>query len=63
MLGMGNAATPFGLKAMEELRKSSSSDIPTDAMCMLLIINTTSVQLLPLTVITLRAAAGSSAPT
>jgi spore maturation protein A len=64
MLGMGNAATPFGLKAMEELQKSNpSKERPSDAMCMLLIINTTSVQLLPLTVISLRVAAGSTAPT
>jgi len=64
MLGMGNAATPFGLKAIAELKKLSTSNVePTDAMCMLLIINATSVQILPLTVISLRAAAGSIAPT
>jgi len=64
MLGMGNAATPFGLKAMQELKTiSKNANEPSDAMCMLLIINATSVQLLPLTVISLRAAAGSIAPT
>jgi len=64
MLGMGNAATPFGLKAIAELKNiSTNKDEPTDAMCMLLIINATSVQILPLTVISLRAAAGSIAPT
>jgi len=64
MLGMGNAATPFGLMAMKELQKTNrDKQKATDAMCMLLIINATSVQLLPLTVISLRVAAGSASPT
>jgi spore maturation protein A len=64
MLGMGNAATPFGLMAMKELQKyNPNKEKATDAMCMLLIINATSVQLLPLTVISLRVAAGSISPT
>jgi len=62
MLGMGNAATPFGLKAMEELKKDAEGDAPTDEMCLFIILNTCSVQLLPLTVIAMRAAAGSSSP-
>lgn len=63
MLGMGNAATPFGLKAMKELQAiNPRKDRASDAMCMLLIINASSVQLLPLTVIALRSAAGSAAP-
>ncbi|MFA5676421.1 MAG: spore maturation protein [Christensenellales bacterium] len=63
MLGMGNAATPFGLKAMKALQASNPcKHSATDSMCMLLIINASSVQLLPLTVIALRGAAGSSAP-
>lgn len=63
MLGMGNAATPFGLKAMKALQAlNSSPQRATDSMCMLLIINASSVQLLPLTVIALRSAAGSAAP-
>jgi spore maturation protein A len=63
MLGMGNAATPFGLKAMKELQAlNKNKDEASDAMCMLLIINASSVQLLPLTVIALRSAAGSAAP-
>ena len=64
MLGMGNAATPFGLMAMKELQKyNPNKEKAADAMCMLLIINATSVQLLPLTVISLRVAAGSISPT
>ena len=63
MLGMGNAATPFGLKAMKELQAINPSKArATDAMCMFLVINASSVQLLPLTVIALRSAAGSAAP-
>jgi spore maturation protein A len=63
MLGMGNAATPFGLQAMKALQALNPiKERATDAMCMLLIINASSVQLLPLTVIALRSAAGSAAP-
>jgi spore maturation protein A len=48
VLGLGNAATPLGIKAMEELQKlNRSSDTATDPMVMLLAINTASVQLLP----------------
>lgn len=63
MLGMGNAATPFGLKAMKALQAlNPKKQRASDSMCMLLIINASSVQLLPLTVIALRSAAGSAAP-
>lgn len=48
MLGLGNAATPLGIKAMEELQKiNPKSDTATDAMCMFLTMNTASVQLVP----------------
>jgi spore maturation protein A len=48
MLGLGNAATPFGIKAMEELQKlNKSTDTATNAMVMLLAMNTAGVQLLP----------------
>ncbi len=48
MLGLGNAATPFGIKAMEELQKlNKKADTATDAMVMLLAMNTAGVQLLP----------------
>jgi spore maturation protein A len=48
MLGLGNAATPFGIKAMEELQKlNKTSDTATNAMVMLLAMNTAGVQLLP----------------
>ena len=64
MLGMGNAATPFGLKAMEALQEyNKHKTVATNDMCMLLIINASSVQLIPSTVIALRQAAGSLMPT
>jgi len=63
MLGLGNAATPMGLKAMESLREESAcGDVASPAMCMFLVINASSLQLLPTTVISLRQAAGSAAP-
>lgn len=63
-LGLGNAATPLGLKAMNELQKlNNNKDIATDDMCMFLIINTASIQLIPTTLIGLRVAVGSSNPT
>lgn len=64
MLGLGNAATPLGLKAMKELQElNREKDRATDAMCMFLVINTSSVQLIPATVVALRSAAGSGNPT
>jgi spore maturation protein A len=63
MLGLGNAATPLGLKAMKELEKLNyRKNSPSDAMCLFLIINTASVQLIPSTVIAIRSAAGSTLP-
>lgn len=48
MLGLGNAATPLGIKAMEELQKlNPDKETATDAMCMFATINTASVQLVP----------------
>ncbi|MFI5252698.1 MAG: nucleoside recognition domain-containing protein [Bacteroidota bacterium] len=63
MLGLSNAATPFGLKAMEELNKlNPKAGTATDAMCTFLVINTGNLQLIPATVIAIRAAAGSMNP-
>lgn len=63
MLGLGNAATPLGLAAMKELQKlNPSKNSPSDAMCLFLIINTASIQLIPTTVIALRSSAGSAMP-
>lgn len=63
MLGLGNAATPFGIKAMTELDKiNPRKGTATNAMCLFLAINTSSVTLLPLGVIAIRAAAGARQP-
>ena len=61
MLGLGNAATPLGLKAMKELQElNEQKDTATDAMCTFLAINTSSVQIiLPATVVGLMGASSS----
>ncbi len=63
VLGLGNAATPFGLKAMEELEEiNPDKGTATNAMCTFLAINTAGMTLIPATAIAIRAAAGSSEP-
>ena len=62
-LGLGNAATPFGIRAMQELDKlNTDKGTATNAMALFLAINTSSVTLLPTGVIALRAASGSEDP-
>jgi spore maturation protein SpmA len=62
-MGLGNAATPFGIRAMQELDKlNTRPGTATDSMALFLAINTSSVTLLPTGVIALRAAAGSMDP-
>ena len=62
MLGLGNAATPFGIKAMEELNKlNAEKGTATNAMCLFLAINTAGLAILPSGVVGMRAAAGSTA--
>lgn len=64
MFGAGNSATAIGLKAMEEMNTlNNNKRRATNAMCMFLVINMSSIQLIPLTVIKIRADAGSLAPT
>ncbi len=63
VLGLGNAATPFGIRAMQELdRLNPVKGTATNAMALFLAINTSSVTLLPTGVIAIRAAAGSQDP-
>lgn len=63
LLGLGNAATPLGIRAMKDLaRLNRGSPRASDAMCTFLAISTSGVTLLPATVIALRAAAGSAQP-
>jgi spore maturation protein A len=64
MLGLNNAATPLGLKAMEDLEKlNPQSGVATNAMCTFLTINTAAFQLVPATMIGVMASAGSKEPT
>jgi len=64
MLGLNNAATPLGLKAMEDLEKlNPNPGIATNAMCTFLTINTAGIQLVPATMIGIMASAGSREPT
>ena len=60
MLGLGNAATPYGISAMKKM--DDGSGVATKSMIMLMVLNATSIQLLPTTTIGLRAAAGSQSP-
>ena len=63
-LGLTNAATPIGLKVMEELQKENSNkDTATDSMCMFLGMNTAGFQLIPATVIAVLAGLGATNPT
>jgi len=62
-MGLGNAATPFGIRAMQELdRLNPHKGMATNAMALFLAINTSSVTLLPTGIIALRASAGSADP-
>lgn len=63
LLGLGNAVTPLGIKAMQELQTlNRERETASEAMCTLLALCTTGFTLIPATVIALRAAAGSVAP-
>lgn len=63
MLGIGNSATAFGLKAMHEMQLTNKKkNTANNAMCMFLIINVSSIQLIPLSIIKLRADSGAAVP-
>lgn len=64
MLGLNNAATPFGLKAMEQLETlNPNPGTATNSMCTFLVMNTASIQIIPTTAIAYLTAAGASQPT
>ena len=64
ILGLGNAATPLGLKAMSELQKENNDkERLSDNMMMLIVLNTASLQIIPTTVIAVRSSLGSNNPT
>ena len=63
ILGLGNAATPLGLKAMDELKKENSNkNTLSDNMMMLIVLNTASLQIIPTTVLAMRSSLGSENP-
>lgn len=64
ILGLGNAATPLGLKAMSELQKENNNkEELSDNMMMLIVLNTASLQIIPTTIIAIRSSLGSENPT
>ena len=62
LLGLGNAATPLGIRAVKRLQHPTEPHLATDEMCRLVVMNTASVQLLPTTVAAVRAGAGCATP-
>ena len=64
ILGLGNAATPLGLKAMKSMQeKNEDKDMLSNSMAMFIVINTASIQIIPTTVIAIRNSLGSENPT
>ena len=64
ILGLGNAATPLGLQAMEEMQKENlNKEYLSDNMMILIILNTSSLQIIPTTIIAIRTSLGSNNPT
>lgn len=61
-LGLGNAATPLGLAAMEAMAAKNPGDAPTKGMILFVVINTASIQLLPVNMAAMRASCGSAEP-
>ena len=62
LLGLGNAATPMGIRAVQRLQDPHSPSRATDEMCRLVVMNTASIQLLPTMVAAVRAGAGCATP-
>ena len=62
LLGLGNAATPMGIAAVKRMKALSGGTEASDEMCLLIVMNTASIQLLPTTVAAVRASLGAQAP-
>ena len=64
ILGLGNASTPLGLKAMDSMQKKNKDKTKlSDSMAMFILVNTASLQIIPTTVISIRSSLGSENPT
>lgn len=61
-LGLGNAATPMGIRAVQRMKQAGRQDMATDEMCRLIVLNTASIQLIPTNVAAVRSALGCGAP-
>lgn len=62
LLGLGNAATPLGIRAVRRMQQLSGRQTASDEMCRLVVMNTASIQLIPATVAAARAALGAERP-
>ena len=62
ILGLGNAATPMGIKAVKLMRRPDAPGLATDEMCRLIVLNTASIQLIPANVAAVRASLGCASP-
>lgn len=62
LLGLGNAATPMGIRAVKRLKSRDDPALATDEMCRLVVLNTASIQLIPSTVAAIRSGLGCPAP-
>ena len=62
LLGLGNAATPMGIRAIQRMRQLNGSDTASNEMCRLIVMNTASIQLIPTTVAAARASLGAQNP-
>ena len=61
-LGLGNAATPMGIRAVQRMKDPQNPQLATDQMCRLIVLNTASIQLIPATVAAVRTALGCGTP-
>ena len=62
LLGLGNAATPAGVRAAQAMARELRGDAASDELCLLVVLNTASIQLLPVTIAAVREAAGAAVP-
>lgn len=62
LIGLGNAATPMGIQAVDRLSRHSKKGVASDEMCRLIVLNTASIQLIPATVAAVRSSLGSLSP-
>lgn len=62
LLGLGNAATPMGVRAAQEMARLSPPGEASNELCRLVVLNTASIQLLPVNIAAIRAACGAEAP-